>query len=41
VDESMKKKPDTRTAKKEEDFRFGVFTEDYLIYENLIRKRLT
>jgi hypothetical protein len=37
----MKKKTDTRTAKKEEGFRFGVFTEDYLIYENLIRKRQT
>jgi len=39
VDESMKKKPDTRAVKKEEDFRIGVFTEDYFIYENLIRKR--
>ena len=37
----MKKKPDTRTTKKAEDFIFGVFTEDYLIYENLIRRRLT
>jgi hypothetical protein len=37
----MKKKPDIRTNKKAEDFRFGVFTEDYFIYENLIRKRQT
>jgi hypothetical protein len=35
----MKKKPDTRTAKKEEYFKFGIFTENYLIYENLVRAR--
>jgi hypothetical protein len=41
VDEIMKKKLDTRTTKKAEDFKFGIFTEDYLIYENLIHKRQT
>jgi hypothetical protein len=34
----MKRKPDTRTTKKEEDLSFEIFTEDYLINENLIRK---
>jgi hypothetical protein len=34
----MKRKPDKRTTKNEEDLNFEIFTEDYLINENLIRK---
>lgn len=41
VDESMRKKQDTKVGKSVEDLKFELIVDDVLIYDILLRKRLT
>jgi len=41
VNESMKKRQDTNLSKNKENFKPEIFMDDLLIYEILIRRRMT
>jgi hypothetical protein len=40
VDESMRKRQDTKLSKDVEELKFEIFAKDFLIYETTVRRRV-